>query len=62
MHVILDFEDYVPAIIMAVGGAHSVSDSVDPTDEAIRLLHEAVKQVTGHAVVPPERPRMGFLP
>ena len=62
MNVILDFEDYVPSGIMAVGSAHSVSSEPDPADEAIRLLHEAVKQVTGKAVLPPARPRMGFLP
>ena len=62
MRVIIDPDDYEPAGIMAVGGAHSVSQEPDLADEAIRLLHEAVRQVTGKQVVPPARPPMGFLP
>ena len=31
-------------------------------DEAIQRLHEAVKEVTGKPVEPPQKPRIGFLP
>lgn len=61
MHVITG-EDYDVGAILAIGQAHSVSADPDPTDEAVRLLHEAVKTVTGRDVEPPVKPRMGFLP
>jgi len=45
-----------------LGSAHAVSAEVDNEDEAVRLLHEAVKEVTGKAVEAPAKPRIGFLP
>lgn len=53
---------YEPSILGVSGSAHAVSSDPEPSDEAIRLLHEAVKEVTGVPVEPPAKPRMGFLP
>lgn len=52
---------YEPSILGVSGSAHAVSSEPEPSDEAIRLLHEAIKEVTGKAVEPPAKPRMGFL-
>jgi hypothetical protein len=45
-----------------LGSAHAVSADSDSQEEAVRLLHEAVKEVTGKAVEAPAKPRIGFLP
>lgn len=34
----------------------------EPENEAVRELHQAVAEVTGKAVEPPIKPRIGFLP
>ena len=35
---------------------------LEPENEAVRLLHEAVKEVTGKEVEVKPKPRIGFLP
>lgn len=42
-----------------MGYASTISEP-EPENEAIRLLHEAVKEVTGKAVEAPPKPRIGF--
>lgn len=61
---IIRSDDYrpEPSILGVSGSAHAVSSETDSQDEAIRLLHEAVKEVTGKAVEEPTKPRIGFLP
>ena len=34
----------------------------EPENEAVRRLHEVVAEVTGKAVEPSVKPRIGFLP
>lgn len=43
-------------------GSISTLPVVEGENEAVQLLHAAVKEVTGKDVKPVERPRMGFLP
>lgn len=35
---------------------------IEPVDDVVAKLHAVVKEVTGKAVEPPVKPRMGFLP
>lgn len=62
MHIRSDDYWPEPSILGVSGSAHAVSSETDAQDEAIRLLHEAVKEVTGKAVEAPVKPRIGFLP
>lgn len=41
---------------------HASTLPPEPECEAVRLLHEAVKEVTGRDVEPPAKMRIGFLP
>lgn len=61
---IIRSEDYwpEPSLLGISGSAHAVSSEGTPEDEAIRLLHEAVKEVTGKPVDAPQKARIGFLP
>jgi len=61
---IIRSDDYwpEPSILGVSGSAYAVSSETDAQIEAIRLLHEAVKEVTGKAVEAPTKPRIGFLP
>jgi len=51
-----------PSLLGMSGAAHAVSNEPSHEEESIRLLHEAVKEVTGKAVEAPVKPRIGFLP
>lgn len=51
-----------PSILGVSGSAHAVSSEPTHEDEAIRLLHEAIKEVTGKPVEPAPKARIGFLP
>jgi hypothetical protein len=62
MHIRSDDDYYYSPGPGQLGSAHAVSADADAEDEAIRLLHEAVKEVTGKAVEAPVKPRIGFLP
>ena len=44
------------------GSAHAVSGEAEPENDAVRMLHEAVEQVTGKPVSILPKPRIGFLP
>lgn len=59
---ILEPDEYWAGDIGALGSAHFVSSETDPAIEAVRLLHDVVKEVTGVAVEPAPKPRIGFLP
>lgn len=61
---IIRSDDYwpEPSILGVSGSAHAVSSETDSQIEAIRLLHEAVKEVTGKPVEAPAKARIGFLP
>ena len=61
---IIRSDDYwpEPSLLGMSGSAHAVSSEADQQNEAIRLLHEAVKEVTGKAVEAPAKPRIGVLP
>ncbi|MDQ0571496.1 hypothetical protein QFZ42_003330 [Variovorax paradoxus] len=61
---IIRSDDYwpEPSLLGMSGAAHAVSNDPTHEDEAIRLLHEAVKEVTGKAVEPAPKARIGFLP
>lgn len=61
MIIVTEFDEYYAGSMSNMGAAHSVSSDPDPEDEAVRLLHEAVKEVTGKPVDEPAKPRMGFL-
>lgn len=41
---------------------HASTLPPEPQCEAVRLLHEAIKEVTGRDVETPAKPRIGFLP
>lgn len=62
--IIIRSDDYwpEPSLLGVSGSAHAVSSDTDQQEEAIRLLHEAVKEVTGKPVEPAAKPRIGFLP
>lgn len=60
--IVIDIEEYWGGAIQLAGAAHAVSSDPEPADEAVRLLHEAVREVTGKPVEPPPRQRIGFLP
>ncbi|MBT2322539.1 hypothetical protein J7E62_09295 [Variovorax paradoxus] len=57
-----DDDYWEPSILGVCGSAHSVSDTREPLDDVVAKLHEVVKEVTGRAVEPPKKQRMGFLP
>ena len=61
---IIRSDDYwpEPSLLGVSGSAHAVSSEAEQQDEAIRLLHEAVKEVTGKPVEPAPKARIGFLP
>lgn len=62
--IIVRSDDYwpEPSLLGMSGSAHAVSSDAEAQDEAIRLLHEAVKEVTGKPVEPKTKARIGFLP
>lgn len=62
--MIIHSDDYwpEPSLLGMSGSAHAVSSEADQQEEAIRLLHEAVKEVTGRPVEPAAKSRIGFLP
>lgn len=61
---IIRSDDYwpEPSILGVSGSAHAVSSEPTHEDEAIRLLHKAVEEVTGKPVEPTPKARIGFLP
>jgi hypothetical protein len=61
MKIRSDDEYYEPKP-WSMGSAHAVSNDAEQGDEAVRLLHEAVKEVTGTGVEPLAKRRIGFLP
>ena len=56
--MILETDEYSYALHMQ-GSASTLP--VDKQNEAVRLLRECVKEVTGKDVAEPEKPRIGFL-
>lgn len=62
--IIIRSDDYwpEPSLLGMSGSAHAVSSETEAQEEAIRLLHEAVKEVTGKPVEPAPKARIGFLP
>lgn len=60
------FDPYTPysaGFFSASGSARAVDYEAPTANEAIRLLHEAVREVTGKAVdAKPAKARIGFLP
>jgi hypothetical protein len=61
MNVLTELSEYQNSYVSFGGSANAVSYEPDEVNEAIRLLHEAVKEVTGRAVEPKPKARMGFL-
>jgi len=61
MNIITEFDEYYAGSMTNSGAAHAVSSDPDQTNEAIRLLHEAIKDVTGKDIEQPPKRRMGFL-
>jgi hypothetical protein len=59
---IIEIDEYWAGDIGPLGSAHFVSSETDPATEAVQLLHDAVKEVTGVAIEPAPKPRIGFLP
>lgn len=62
--IIIRSDDYwpEPSLLGMSGSAHAVSAEAEAANEAVRLLHEAVLEVTGKAVEAPPKARIGFLP
>jgi len=61
MIIVTEFDEYYAGSMSNMGAAHAVSSDAESTDEAVRLLHEAVKEVTGKPVDEPAKQRIGFL-
>jgi hypothetical protein len=57
--MILEADEYGYSLHMQ---GHCSTLPIDEPSEAVRLLREAVKEVTGRGVKDVERPRIGFLP
>lgn len=53
---------YEPSILGVTGSAHAVSSDPEPVDDVIARLHAVVKEITGKAVEPAPKQRIGFLP
>lgn len=64
MKIIVSNDEYYPepSLLGMSGSAHAVSGDRDEECEAVRLLRECVKEVTGKDVEPPPARKMGFLP
>jgi hypothetical protein len=52
-------EDYSYALHQT--GGISTLTVTEPVDDVVAKLHAVIKEVTGKAVEPPPKPRMGFL-
>jgi hypothetical protein len=59
--VIHDYESYTDSYPLHSTGTASTLPAEDE-NEAVRLLREVVKEVTGRDVDEPSKPRIGFLP
>lgn len=61
MSPIHDYDDYTDSYpLHSTGSATTLPAEAE--NEAVLLLHEAVKEVTGRDVDAPVKPRIGFLP
>jgi hypothetical protein len=59
--MIRDFDYYTDSYPLHSTGTASTLPAEDE-NEAVRLLREVVKEVTGRDVEQPAKPRIGFLP
>ena len=52
------FTDEYSYVVHSVG--YGTTGDPDEECEAVRLLHDAVEEVTGKRIEPPVKPKMGF--
>ena len=59
--ILIRSDEYDTPAVWTMGTIGALFE-LEEENEAVRKLHEAVKEVTGKAVEPAPRPRIGFLP